>query len=63
MCTVLVKVKSATQGKDVLTYAMLKNCSQRSFIQEALFKKMQTSGRKTTVNLKKINGERSESSM
>ena len=40
MCIVPVKVKSTAQGKDVLTYAMLDNCSQGSFIQEALAKKM-----------------------
>ena len=40
MCIVPVKVKSAAKGKDVLTYAMLDNCSQGSFIQEALVNKM-----------------------
>ena len=60
MCIVPVKVRAAAQGKDVLTYAMLDNCSQGSFIQEALVKKMQTSGRKTTLNLKTLNGERSQ---
>ena len=60
MYIVTVKVKSAAQRKDVLTYAMLDNCSQESFIQEPLVKKMQTSGRKTTLNLKTLNGERSE---
>ena len=63
MCIVPVKVKSTAQGKDVLTYAMLDNCSQGSFIQEALVKKMQTSGKKTTLNLKALNGERSESTI
>ena len=56
MCIVPVKVRTVAHGKDVLTYAMLDNCSQGSFIREALVKKMQTSGRKTTLN-----GERSES--
>ena len=31
ICIVPVRVKSAAQEKDVLTYAMLDNCSQRSF--------------------------------
>ena len=61
MCIVPVKVKSAPQEKDVLRYAMLDNFSQGSFIQEALVKKMQTSGRKTTLNLKTLNDEISES--
>ena len=61
MCIVPVKIKSAAQGKDVLTHAMLDNYRQRSFIQEALVKKIQTSRRKTTLNLKTLNCERSES--
>ena len=61
MCIVPVKVKSAAQGNNVLTYAMLENCSQESFIQEALVKKIQEPGRKTTLNLKTLNEERSES--
>ena len=61
MCIVPVKVKSAAQGKIVLTYAMVENCSQESFIQEALVKKIQAPGRKTTLNLKTLNEERSES--
>ena len=56
MCIVPVKVRAAAQGKDVLTYAMLENGSQGSFIREAVVKKMQTSGRKTTLNLKTLNG-------
>ena len=61
ICIVPVKVKSAPQEKDVLRYAMLDNFSQGSFIQEALVKKMQASGRKTTLDLKTLNDERSES--
>ena len=63
MCIVTVKVRAAAQGKDILTYAMLDNCSQGSFIREALVKKMQTSGRKRTLNLKTLDSERSESTI
>ena len=43
---------------------MLGNCSQGSFIKEALVKKMHTSERKTTRNLKTLNGlNRSEYSI
>ena len=59
MCYVPMKVKSAAQRKDLLIYSTLYNCSQRSFIQEALAKKMLTSGKKTTkttLNLKTLNG-------
>ena len=51
MCIVSVKVKSTAQGKNVLTYAMLDNCSQKYFIQEI------------TLNLKTLNVERSESTI
>ena len=54
MCIVPVKVKSAAQREDILTYAMLGNYSQGSFIKEALVKKMQ---------MKTLNGERSESTI
>ena len=60
MCIVLIKVKSAGERKDLLTYAMLDNCSCRSLTQETLVKKMQISGTKTTLNLKTLNGERYE---
>ena len=60
MCIVTGKVKSAAQGRDVLRYAMLDNCNQRYFIQEVLVKKMEASGRETTLNLKTLNGERIE---
>ena len=56
MCIVPVN-----DAKNVLTYAMLDNCSQGSLIQEAIVKKTQTSGKKTTLNLKILNSERSES--
>ena len=49
-----VKAKSAAQGKDALKYAMQNNCSRGYFIQEALVKKMQASGRKTTLNSKTL---------
>ena len=63
MCVVPVKVKSAAQGKDVLIYVMLDNCSQVCLYQEALVKNMQTSGRKETLNLKTLNSEISETTI
>ena len=44
MCIVPVN-----DAKNVLTYAMLDNCSQGSLIQEAIVKKMQTSGKKNNT--------------
>ena len=61
MCILSAKIRAAAHGKNILTYAMLNNCSQGSFVQEALVQKMQTPGRKTILNLKTLNGERSES--
>ena len=44
----------------VTTYALLDNCSQGLFIHDSLVKKLCVTGRKTTVNLKTLHGERSE---
>ena len=49
--------------KEVLTYAMPDSCSPGSFIQEDLIKELRLSGRETTLNLKTLNGERTESTM
>ena len=46
-----------------MTYAILDCCSQGSFIHEDLIKELQLSGRKTTLNLKNLNGERTESTV
>ena len=48
---------------EMLTYAMLDSCSQGSFIQEDPIKELQLSGRKATLNLKTLNGERTESTV
>ena len=64
MCIVPVKIRHWKNIKnEVLTYAMLDSCSQGSFIQEDLIKELQLSGRKTTLNLKTMNGERTESNV
>ena len=64
MCIVPVKIRHWKNIKnEVLTYAMLDSCSQGSFIQEDLIKELQLSGRKTTLNLKTLNGERTESTV
>ena len=49
--------------KEVLTYAMLDSCIEGSFLQEDLVRKLQLSGRKTTLNLEALNGERTKSTM
>ena len=42
---------------------MLDSCNQGSFIEEDLVKELQLSGRKATLNLKTLNGERTESTV
>ena len=42
---------------------MLESCSQGSFIQKGLVKELQQSGKKTTLNQKTSNAERTESTM
>ena len=64
MCIVPVKILHWKNiKKEVLTYAMLDSCSQGSFIQEDLIKELLLSGRKITLNLKTLNGEKTESKM
>ena len=63
MCIVPVKVKHE-DGKDTITtYAMLDNCSQGSFIHDNLVKELGVHGMKTTLNLKTLHGEKTESTM
>ena len=64
MCIIPVKIRHRKNiKKQVLTYAMLDSCSQGSFTQEDLVKVLQLSGKKTTLNLKKLNGAKTESTM
>ena len=60
MCLVPVKVKHDHGANEVTTYAMLDNCSQGSFILDSLIKKLGVTGSKTTINLKRLHGVRSE---
>ena len=63
MCIVPVKVKHE-DGKDTITtYAMLDNCSQGSFIHDNLVKELEVHGIKTTLNIKTVYGEKTESTM
>ena len=52
MCIVPVKIKHEDINKMVTTYAMLGNCSQRSFILDSTIKKLGIQGIKTTLKLK-----------
>ena len=60
MCVVPVKVKHKHGANEVTTYTMLDNCIQGLFIHNSLFKKLGVTGRKTTINMKTLHGERSE---
>ena len=63
MCIVPVKVKHK-DGKDtIISYAMLDNCSQGSFIHDNLVKELGVHGMKTTLNLKTLHGKKTESTM
>ena len=63
MCIVPVKVKHG-HGKDkITTYAMLGNSGQGSFFHNSLVKELGVHSRKTTLNLKALHGENTESAM
>ena len=61
MCIVPVKIKHGDSNKMVTTYAMLDKCSQGSFILDSTIKKLGIQGIKTSLKLKTLHGERSES--
>ena len=63
MCIVPVKVYDSDKGREMMTYAMLDNCSQGSFISESLVKQMNLSGRKTTLNLKTLKSKKLETAI
>ena len=60
MCIAPVSIKYKNNGKQITTYAMLDNCSQGSFVHEAVLKQLGVRGPKTTRSLKTLHGERSE---
>ena len=61
MSIVPVKIKHQDSNKMVTTYTMLDNFSQGSFILDSAIKKLGIQGIKTTLKLKTLHGERSES--
>ena len=63
MCIVPVRFKRKDSINEVQTYALLDSCSQGTFILDKLAKAVGTSGRKTSITIKTINGEHTSSSM
>ena len=63
LCIVPVKIKHG-DGKDMTTtYAMLDNRGQGSFIHDNLVKELRVHGMKTTLNLKALHGQKTESTI
>ena len=60
ICIMPAKVKHKHDANEVTTHAVLDNCSQGSFIHDSLVKKLGVTGSKTTIDLKTLQGERSE---
>ena len=63
MYIVPVRVKRKDSINEVQTYAVLDSCSQGTFILDKLAKAVGTSGRKTFITVKTINGENTNSLM
>ena len=63
ICIAPVKVKHGDGIDMITTYAMLDNCSQGSFVYDNLIKELGIHGMKTTLNLKTLHGEKTESAM
>ena len=60
MWAVPVKIKCSKSRKELKTYAMLDCCSQETFINSELAKKLRTEGIKPTIKIKTLNGEESQ---
>ena len=60
MWAVPVKIKSSKSRKELKTYAMLDCCSQETFINCELAKKLRTEGIMATIKIKTLNGEESQ---
>ena len=52
----IVPVKLKANGKEIITYAMLDNCSTGTFVQEDLSKELEVVGAETNLVIKTING-------
>ena len=63
MCILIVKIKHGDSNKIVTIYAMLGNCSQGSFILDSAINKLGIQGIKSTLNLKTLYAEGSESTL
>ena len=58
MRVVPVKIGHVGAKKKVSTLAMLRNCSQGTFMKESIKKKLGISGRKTEITIKTLNGKK-----
>ena len=62
MCFVPVKMRHVYSGKKIQTYAMLDCCSQGTFINTDLARKLNAEGIKTTIKTKTLHGEETHES-
>ena len=60
ICIVPVRIKCNKSRKELKTYAMLDCCSQGTFNNSELAKKLRTEGTMTTTKIKTLNGEKSQ---
>ena len=60
MWVVPVKIKCSKSRKELKTYAMLDCCTQETFINSELAKKLRTEGTMATIKIKILNGEESQ---
>ena len=61
MCVVLVKVRHKNSEKEIMTFAILDNCSQGTFITTSLMEQLNISGIQTFINIKTLIGHQKES--
>ena len=58
MCVVPIKLRCRQTNKSISTFALLDNCSQGTFVDDSLLKKMGATGPTTSITVSTINGDK-----
>ena len=58
MCMVPIKLRCRQNNKSISTFALLDKCSQGTFVDDSLLKKMGATGPTTSITVSTINGDK-----
>ena len=62
MCVLPVKVQHKKSNKEIITFAMLDNCSQGTFARENLLNQLDINGIRTSTGIRTLTGHQKQSS-